>query len=259
MDYKLAVCVLASGSRGNAIYVSDGITSILVDAGLSEIEIERRLKFRGISPETFSAIVVTHEHTDHILGVGVLSRRYHIPVYLSGDTKRAAEPATGKLFQSIDFEPGRTFAVRSLMLHPFALSHDAEDPVGLTLSGNGKKIGIATDMGIATGLVKDHLQECTLLVLEANHDIQMLEEGPYPWPLKQRIQGRQGHLSNVQSRDLLKEIRHRGLAHVVLAHLSETNNTPEKALHTIEGSVDSRFTRIDVALQDRCGDLLILP
>ena len=259
MDYKLAVCVLASGSRGNAIYVSDGITSILIDAGLSGIEIERRLKCRGISPENFSAIVVTHEHTDHILGVGVLSRRYHIPVYLSGDTKRAAEPETGKLFQIVDFEPGRTFAVRSLMLHPFTLSHDAEDPVGLTLSGNGKKIGIATDMGFATGLVKDHLQECTLLVIEANHDIQMLEEGPYPWPLKQRIQGRQGHLSNVQSRDLLKEIRHRGLAHVVLAHLSETNNTPEKALRTIEGSVDSRFTRIDVALQDRCGDLLIIP
>ncbi len=259
MDYRMAVCVLASGSRGNAIYVSDGSTSILVDAGLSGIEIERRLKQRGLSPSALSAIVVTHEHADHVTGVGVLSRRYHIPVYLSAQTEQAAAPVTGKLFQSVAFEPGHAFSVFSLKLHPFTLSHDALDPVGLTVSGNGRKIGIATDMGRATALVKDHLQGCRLLVLEANHDPRMLEEGPYPWPLKQRIQSRHGHLSNMQARALLREIRHPGLSHVVLAHLSETNNTPERALGTVSDSVDPRHTRLEAAVQERCGRLLWIP
>ncbi len=256
MDPKLAVCILASGSRGNAIYVSDGITAILIDAGLSGIEIERRLHSRGLSARSLSAIVVTHEHADHISGVGVLSRRWQLPVYQSDPTKKAGASATGRLCQSIAFETGKAFAVSSLTVHPFSLSHDAEDPVGLTLSANGKKIGIATDMGIATGLVKDHLRECSLLVLEANHDVRMLEEGPYPWPLKQRIRSRCGHLSNQQSRDLLREIRHRRLEHVVLAHLSETNNTPEEALRTVSASLDSRSTRLEAAVQDRCGPWL---
>jgi len=258
MDYKLTVCVLASGSRGNAVYVSDGTTAILIDAGLSGIEIERRLQYRGLSAGALSAIVVTHEHTDHVSGVGVLSRRHRLPVYLSAPTQRAAASATGKLFESMPFESGRPFTIQSLTLHPFSLSHDAEDPVGLVLFGNGKKIGIATDMGIATALVMEHLRECHLLILEANHDPRMLENGPYPWPLKQRIQSRNGHLSNEQSRNLLREIRHRQLEHVVLAHLSETNNTPETALRTIRGSIDSRYTRLHAAVQDRCGDLLFI-
>jgi phosphoribosyl 1,2-cyclic phosphodiesterase len=127
-----------------------------------------------------------------------------------------------------------------LTLHPFAISHDARDPSGFTISRSGRKVGIATDLGIATGMVKHHLQNCSLLVMEANHDPAMLTEGPYPWPLKQRIKSRSGHLSNQDSRDLLGEIKHDGLCHVVLAHLSETNNTADKALRAVQEALNGR-------------------
>ncbi|MBW1776271.1 MAG: MBL fold metallo-hydrolase [Deltaproteobacteria bacterium] len=256
MDHPLSVCVLASGSRGNAVYISDGTTAILIDAGLSGIEIERRLSCRGLSPRMLSAIVVTHEHADHIQGVGVLSRRYGLPVYSSARTMQAADRFVGKVCECIPFETGREWVLGSLAMRPFALAHDAEDPSGMVVSANGKKIGIATDMGTATALVKEHLKDCHLLILEANHDPRMLEEGPYPWPVKQRVQSRCGHLSNEQTRNLLKEIRHKKLAHVVLAHLSETNNTPQKALGAVASAVDTRYTRLEAAVQDRCGELI---
>ena len=258
MDFRLALCVLGSGSKGNAIYITDGITSILVDSGLSGIEIERRLKSAGISPRILDAIVVTHEHADHISGVGVLSRRLSLPVYASKATACRSAELTGKLHKIVHFECGSEFAVNTLTLRPFSLPHDAEDPAGVIVSRNGRKIGIATDMGTVTSLSKEHLKGCSLLVLEANHDLKMLEEGPYPWSLKQRIRSRTGHLSNEQARDLLKELRHPCLEHVVLAHLSETNNTPQKAYREICGAVNSRHTSLHVAEQNRSGGLLFL-
>lgn len=256
----LSVCMLASGSKGNAIYVSDGATSLLVDAGLSGIDIQRRMEWAGLCPERLSAIVVSHEHSDHIRGVGVLSRRYKLPVYISPDTLKAAGSQMGRLHDIRPFHIGRSFAINNLALHPFATSHDAQDPAGFTISRNGQKVGIATDLGVATGMVRQHLKNCTLLVLEANHDPDMLVNGPYPWPLKQRIKSRNGHLSNKDSGHLLAEIQHDGLCHVILAHLSETNNTPEKALDTVERVLGgaSRSFQIHVACQERCGSLLIL-
>lgn len=259
IECPLSVCVLASGSKGNAIYVSDGTTSILVDAGLSGIEIQRRMAAAGLDVHGLSAIVVSHEHSDHIRGVGVLARRYDLPVYLTRNTASAATGQLGHIGDIRHFDIGRSFAVAALTLHPFAISHDARDPSGFTISRSGRKIGIATDLGIATGMVKHHLQNCALLVLEANHDPAMLTEGPYPWPLKQRIKSRSGHLSNQDSRDLLGEIKHDGLCHVVLAHLSETNNTAEKALRAVQEALngEDRF-KLQVACQDRCTDLLVL-
>jgi phosphoribosyl 1,2-cyclic phosphodiesterase len=254
------VCVLASGSKGNAIYVSDGRTALLVDVGLSGKEIERRMGAAGLSIEQLGAILVSHEHDDHVRGVGVLSRRYHLPVYISPRTLKAADARLGRLHAVCSFEIGRTFAINELAIHPFATAHDAEDPAGFTISQKGRKIGIATDLGTATGMVKEHLKSCALLILEANHDLGMLIEGPYPWPLKQRIKSRNGHLSNEDSGSLLAEICHEGLCHVVLAHLSETNNTPQKALGAIEkalGSADRRF-QIHVAGQNCCSGLLLL-
>lgn len=256
-SYRLAVCILASGSKGNAVYISNGSTSILVDAGLSGREIERRLKSKGLSAESLDAILVSHEHFDHIHGVGVLSRRFALPVYISQKTREAA-PQLGKIRDLINFECGTTFKINQLTVHPFSISHDAEDPAGFTIRQDGIKIGIATDLGIATSMVKTHLTESTLLVIEANHDPIMLEKGPYPWPLKQRIKSRTGHLSNEASKGLLEEIYHDRLEHVILAHISEINNTPDKALSVVGEAILHSDVRLSTAAQDVCSDLVYI-
>jgi phosphoribosyl 1,2-cyclic phosphodiesterase len=254
-DYNLAVCILASGSRGNATFVSSGSTSILIDAGLSGIEIERRLKSRGLSPKDLDAILVSHEHTDHIQGVGVLSRRFNLPVYINSKTQAAAFPQIGKVHDVKNFACGSTFRIDDLAIHPFSISHDAEDPVGFTVNQNGTTIGIATDLGIATTMVKEHLKGCGLLILEANHDEDMLINGPYPWSVKQRVKSRTGHLSNAASKQLLNEIQHDRLKHVILAHLSETNNTPQKAVDEVGQALNRNKVQLDVAVQHDCSAL----
>ena len=257
-DYNLAVCILASGSKGNAIFISSGDTSLLVDAGLSGIEIERRLTSRGLDPKSLDAILVSHEHSDHIQGVGVLSRRYKLPVYINSKTQKAAVSQLGKLYDFKRFECGSMFTINDLSIHPFSISHDAKDPCGFTVNQNGTKIGIATDLGIATAMVKAHLKGCTLLILEANHDEKMLLNGPYPWPVKQRIKSRIGHLSNEASKTILNELQHDGLKHVMLAHLSETNNTPQKAFNDIGRALTRCEPRLYIATQDESGAILLL-
>lgn len=256
MTTSLSLCVLASGSKGNAIYVSDGHSEILFDAGLSGVQIERRMQSKNLNPDRLRAIVVSHEHADHISGVGVLSRRYKLPVYISPKTLESAAGAIGKMHEVVPFECGRSFRIDDLLIHPFPISHDAEDPAGFTVQQNGSKIGIATDLGIASAVVKQHLSGCRLLVLEANHDEQMLAEGSYPWPLKQRIRSRNGHLSNAETENLLQEIVHDHLRHVILAHLSAENNSPEKALQQIARSIGNSGIHVTVASQDSCSDLL---
>lgn len=257
-NYNLAVCLLASGSKGNAVYVSSGSVTILVDAGLSGIEIERRMRSRGLLPEKLDAIVVSHEHSDHIQGVGVLSRRYDLPVYMNAKTREAALPYLGKIDDLKSFECGTAFQINDLNVHPFSISHDASDPAGFTISRNGSKIGIATDLGVVTAIVKEHLKNCNLIILEANHDPGMLIGGPYPWPLKQRIKSRTGHLSNEESNALLTELKHDRLDCVILAHLSETNNTSQVVLNAVGRSVADSDTQLSVACQDACGDIFYL-
>jgi phosphoribosyl 1,2-cyclic phosphodiesterase len=258
MKPHVSVCVLASGSRGNCIHIASAGTAVLLDAGLSGKEIERRMRLRGLSPEHLAAIVVSHEHQDHILGVGVLSRRYHLPVFMTPGTAAAAEPQIRRIENPVSFVCGRHFRIGSLMFTPFSTCHDAKDPCAFTVQSDGIKIGIATDLGFATALVKEHLTECRLLILEANHDPEMLMNGPYPWPLKQRIHGRSGHLSNSDSARLLQEIRHPGLEHVILAHLSQTNNTPEKAACEIGNALGDNAVRLTVTTQDACSDIFRL-
>ena len=256
-EYSLAVCNLASGSKGNATYVSDGNTSILVDAGLSGIELQRRLESRNLSPESLDAILITHEHTDHIRGAGILSRRFKLPVYINRKTE-AASPGLGRLHAIKSFQCGSTFKIGYLTIHPFSISHDAEDPAGFTIGRNGTSMAIATDLGIATSMVKEHLKHCSLLVLEANHDPQMLETGPYPWPLKQRIQSRVGHLSNSDSQKLLHDLQHEKLQHVILAHLSEINNTPQKAFEEVARAITRCDAQLTVADQYSSGPVIYL-
>ncbi|MEJ2096251.1 MAG: MBL fold metallo-hydrolase [Deltaproteobacteria bacterium] len=256
--HTLRICLLASGSKGNAIFLSDGRTSVLVDAGLSGIEIQRRFAERRFDPAGLDAIIVSHEHADQVQGVGVLSRRFDLPVYLTPKTDAGARSITGALKQTRFFECGQRFCINSMTIHPFSTSHDAQDPAGFTIESNGLKIGIATDLGIATAMVKEHLKCCHLLVLEANHDPEMLIKGPYPWPLKQRIQSRLGHLSNGDSRKLLSILKHDDLQHVVLAHLSETNNTPHKALNEIGPALANSRAQLHVATQHAVSDMLCL-
>ena len=248
----ISLCMLASGSRGNAIYLSDGDSRILIDAGLSGVEIERRMSSRGLDPKQLNGIVVSHEHSDHIQAVGILSRRFKLPVYISEETYQASRRQLGRIDDVRKFTCGTPFPIGSMVLHPFSIPHDAMDPAGFTVTSNGTRIGIATDLGIATSMVKTHLKECTALIIEANHDRVMLAEGPYPWPLKQRIKSRTGHLSNEDTLRLLKEILHGRLSHVILAHLSEQNNTPEKALGAVGPALHHSGINLSVAVQDRC-------
>ena len=236
----LKVCVLASGSKGNAIYISNGQASILVDAGLSGKEIERRMSARKLDPKSLTGIVVSHEHSDHVKGVGIISRRFKLPVYISPKTAQAASAQIGKLHQTTYFNCGSSFDIQGLEIRPFSTSHDAEDPAGFTFRYKGQKIGLATDLGVATQMVKEHLKGCNLLILEANHDSDMLINGPYPWHLKQRIKSRKGHLSNDDSCKLLGKVLHKDLAWVVLAHLSEQNNHPEKALRRVSQALENQ-------------------
>ena len=258
MTSSPCLCVLASGSRGNSIYVSSGTTSVLFDAGLSGVEIERRMASRGLDPESLDAIVVSHEHADHIRGVGVLARRYGLPVHIAPETIETAATSIGRLPAVFHFSCGSPFAIKDLDIHPFSVSHDAAAPAGFTIAAPFGKIAIATDLGIATGMVRQHLKHCTHLVLEANHDPGMLENGPYPWPLKQRVKGRTGHLSNESAGELLMDIIHDNLAHVVLAHISQQNNTPEKALSVVAARCGKHPVRFSAALQDACCDAIAL-
>lgn len=255
-NLNIRVCMLASGSKGNAIYVSDGATSILFDAGLSGKEMERRLTSRKISPSSINAIVVSHEHSDHIQGVGILARRYKIPVYINQQTYQAAKSTLGTISDSIHFDCGNTFTINDLIIHPFSISHDANDPAGFTVQKNGAKLGIATDLGIATSMVREHLKGCDILIIEANHDSQMLTQGPYPWSLKQRVKSRSGHLSNDDARELLVDVKHEKLKHVILAHVSETNNTHEKAFSTVVQALNGSRSNLIVARQDCSGKII---
>ncbi|MFP4159615.1 MAG: MBL fold metallo-hydrolase [Desulfobacterales bacterium] len=254
--HYLLICVLASGSKGNAIYVASAGTAVLFDAGLSGIQIERRMQQRGISPDTLDALVVSHEHSDHVSGIGVLARRYRVPVYINPGTQEAASEHLGRIDAFCSFECGTGFSINDLAIHPFPVSHDAAEPAGFTIKNRAGKIGIATDLGFAPAMVRQHLRDCNLLVLEANHDIEMLEQGPYPWPTKQRVKSRTGHLSNEAARDLLMQVHHENLRHVILAHISETNNTPEKAMSVVAGALGGKGPRLSAAGQHACGELI---
>ncbi len=258
---SFCICPLASGSKGNSVFVSTPETALLIDAGLSGVEIQKRLSLLGQAPEHLKAIIITHEHSDHVKGAGILSRRFDIPVYITPKTY-AACPHLGKIDQLHFFECGTAFALADLKVVPFSISHDARDPSGLTLTFQQKKIGIATDLGIATGLVKEHLKNCQVIYIESNHDPEMLINGSYPWHLKQRIKSRTGHLSNMDTRNLLSEILDQegdqALTHVILAHLSEENNCPHKAAAEVVKGLNGSKIALSVAGPHTPGEMIWL-
>lgn len=220
--------VISSGSKANSSFIDTGNARILIDCGLSAKQLEIRLGQLGINPASIDAILVTHEHSDHIHGVPTLSKRYKIPVYANFQTlKQIPKPYHGEQFQNgVDFWVGGT------RITPFSITHDAVDPVGFSIFSGGMKFSQVTDLGRVTLLVTEHLKDSNFLVLESNHDQEMLRNCEYPWELKSRISSSYGHLSNDDSTALLKEIAHPDLRHVVLGHLSEHSNSPAVALQT---------------------------
>ena len=222
--------VLGSGSKGNCVYIENERTSILIDGGFSGKEIEARLRQIDRSAEDLDAIFVTHEHHDHICGVGIMSRRCKIPVFANPGTFAGAEKRLKKLHKRCEFTTGEQFSFQDLHIRSFATSHDTNDPVGFIFSNGHSSVGFCTDTGIATRLIQTRMMKCNGLIIEFNHDPEMLKTGPYPPALKQRVRSSHGHLSNEDAASLLSTIFHDQMERVVLAHLSETNNTPDLAL-----------------------------
>ncbi len=241
----MELCSIASGSSGNCICVGAPRSHLLVDAGISGKRIEMGLNSIGLKTCEMRAVLLTHEHIDHIAGLGVIARRYGLPIYGTKGTLDAALASTsiGKIDQALLHEivPGREFAIGELMVHPISISHDAADPVAYMISHGDKKAAVITDLGTYDEGLVEKLQDLDILLLEANHDVRMLQTGKYPYPLKQRILGERGHLSNELSGQLLGRLLHDKLRAVLLGHLSKENNYAELAYETV---------RLEVAMGD---------
>ena len=263
----MKLCSIASGSSGNCIYVGSDHTHIIIDAGISKKKIEEGLGKIGISGEELDGILVTHEHSDHIQGLGVFSRKYKVPIYATAGTICGIEnyKSLGKmpegLFHSIKAD--EEFSLGELTIKPFAISHDAIEPTGYRIEKNQKSVAVATDLGNYDKYIVEKLKDVNALVLEANHDVHMVEVGPYPYPLKRRVLGEQGHLSNELSGRLLCDILHDDLQCVMLGHLSKENNYESLAYETVKLEVtlgDTKYKGDDihivVAKRDTVSELI---
>ncbi len=232
------LCSIASGSSGNCIYTGTDKTGILIDAGISAKRIEQGLASIDRNLKDIKGIFISHEHSDHIQGIGVLSRRYQIPIYGTKGTLGAIRhcKSLGNIEEDLyhEIEADEEIRVDDLTVKPFAISHDAAQPVAYRVESDGKSAAVATDLGIYDEKIIDRLQKLDVLLLESNHDIHMLQVGGYPYPLKQRILGDRGHLSNESAGKLLCELLHDDLKAVFLGHLSKENNYEELAFETVK-------------------------
>jgi phosphoribosyl 1,2-cyclic phosphodiesterase len=256
----VTVSMLASGSRGNCALVASARTRILVDVGISCRETFKRMKSLGEDAQSLSAILITHEHTDHVFGLATLARKLRIPVFMTGAThaawSRAMRTVNGErpqLEKLERFESGHRFQVGDIEVKPFTIPHDAADPVGFTFRIEGSKVSIATDLGFLPMNVRDHLRGSDVLIMESNHDLEMLRGGSYPWAVKQRVASNVGHLSNGKLADFFAGDYDNYAAFVVLAHLSQENNHPEIARREAEQALAQRGglfqNRVLVAMQ----------
>jgi phosphoribosyl 1,2-cyclic phosphodiesterase len=227
------ICSLASGSKGNCLYLETGDTRVLIDAGLSLRETLLRMEAVGIDASRVNAALVTHEHIDHIRSAGSFARKFNVPVFASHLVRAKADKYFKKT-QVREFEAGAAFTFRDVRIDPVPITHDSCDPVGFVVESREGRAASVTDFGIVTRLITEKLRGCRFLNLESNHDVEMLMNGPYPWELKQRIKSRHGHISNEESLALLHELAHEGLEALVMAHLSEVNNHPDHVAKSTE-------------------------
>jgi len=231
---------LGSGSKGNATLVRAGQTLVMVDCGFSQRETVRRLRALGVEPEQLDAILVTHEHSDHSRGVAALSRKFEIPVYLTHGT--AGSGRCEGVYTQTCFNCDDSFIIGELSVTTVAVPHDAAEPCQYRFTHGHRSLGILTDLGSLTPHVIESFRGCDSLLLEFNHDVQMLEEGPYPYPLKRRVGGDWGHLNNEQAAALLQQINGRALQQIVVAHISEQNNSRARAEAALLTALDSLDT-----------------
>ena len=227
----MKLCSLSSGSKGNSFYVETDNARILIDVGISGLQARKRLESIGVEPDSIDGIILTHSHRDHINGVGVFARQTGAQVY--GHPETLDEISSLFIRDEKVIPWSGQFEINGVRITPFRVSHDSYPTVGYLLQANGKTLGFCTDTGIVTNEIVENLSKADLLVLESNHDPDMLINGPYPWHLKERIASRMGHLSNHESGALLKKILNGRMERIFLAHLSDENNTPEIALQTV--------------------------
>ena len=248
----LELCTLASGSSGNSLLVTDGRTHVLVDAGISCRRICTGLKELGVEPTELAGVLITHEHSDHISGLTTLTKQLRLPVYASPGTGRQLCYRIAFLEELLrPVAPGEGFSIGGLAIESFPTSHDAAESVGYALSAGGRKAAVVTDLGYVTGAVLRGILGADLLVSEANHDVEWVQSGPYPYHLKARILGDRGHLSNEAGAELAWTAVEGGARTVVLAHLSHENNTPARAHEVVRGVLERRGAAVgrDVALE----------
>ena len=244
----IGFCPLASGSKGNSIYLGTPKCKVLIDAGLSGKATKERLAAIDVDIAEINAIIVTHEHTDHIRGVGVLAKRYAIPIFANHGTARGISGAFDVTPKMKIFSTGESFVYEDMEFHPFSIQHDTLDPVAFTVRVDGLKLGFCTDLGFVTSLVRTHLQDCDYLYLEANHEPSMVHASPRPMVYKQRVLGRSGHLSNSACGQLLAEVLNEKIKHVHLAHLSEECNNPMTALEVVRQALPSSAEDLEISI-----------
>ncbi len=249
---RLAVelTILGSGSSGNAVVLSTPRTRLLIEAGLSKRETLKRLEAAGLAADGLSAILVSHEHADHAAHLAALAEEFNVPVFLSEGTAEAL-PAAASLPTLERFRPGQRLLIGDIEVLPFSIPHDAREPVAFRFTAEGTRIAYAVDLGYLTGLAKEQLRGCDCLLLEANHDIEMLRRGPYPWFIKQRVMSRLGHLSNDALAGFLEHDFDGAAGVFILGHLSENNNSPEVARLAAEQALERRRARFPLSLSCR--------
>lgn len=260
---------IASGSSGNCVYVGAENTHILVDSGISGKRVEAGLNKNDITTKEVNGILITHEHSDHISGLGVLARRWHIPIYATKETLAEIRntASLGRIEEELYHEivPDQEFQIQDIRIRPFSISHDAVNPVGYRFFHGNCSVAVATDMGMYDAYTVENLKGLDAILLEANHDVRMLETGSYPYLLKQRILGDYGHLSNECSGRLLNEVIHDGMKYIILGHLSKENNFEELAYETVKLEIamgDNPYTGsefpIEIAKRDRALEMIWL-
>lgn len=248
----LRVVVLGSGSSGNAVVVESDGRRLLIDAGFSCRELERRMRAVGVEPSTIEALVLTHEHEDHVRGAGRFALKHKLPLWATAGTLAGTEIPPDVVPRVTAIESGRIVEIAGFAVEPFLIPHDAREPVGFVVEdGQGRRVGLAGDIGCRSKLAWGKLVELDLLILETNHDLDLLRNGPYPWALKQRVAGRHGHLSNLEASDGLPELLCERLRALVLYHLSRVNNTAALAAATVGETLERAGSRAGLVVSDQ--------
>ena len=250
---------LSSGSKGNAIYLGSHTTKILFDVGISFKSLKERLDSINVDITDIDAVIISHEHSDHIKGLDQLIKKTDIPVFANSDTAKMILAAVSEKPKFKIFSTGETFSFGDFEIHPFSIQHDTLDPVAFSVKFDGKKIGICTDLGFATSLVAAHLKDCDYLYLESNHDEDWVHASPRSHVYKQRVLSRQGHLSNKACAALLSKIYHPGLKQVYLAHLSADCNSPKNAIDTVNSFLEheNKLVNLSIAHQHSPSDPIL--